>query len=176
MQHNIRDITIVDKVKDIIVAHDCPMSPLVKDSVYIDGKEWDRVIDFVDAGGDLKMGMLHLFCQNIPFQKMFRDDDTRIHFEGFEGKQHASMVECFGYLREELKPYDDETIETLIQFVNAQESMHSKEACHIFQLVQPFVGRTRAIVLVRTWLNHLLYHSEYDVTTESLLRSLQVIK
>jgi hypothetical protein len=165
----------MDKVKDVVVDRDGPMSPYAKRPVFADDREWDSVLDFVQfGGGTLQRGALLYFCQNVHLQRPLCDPSVTFHFEGFEGQERKDIVACYAYLRDQFGPIKD--FDDAFVFANVHERGFRDLAKRFFDLCQPFLGKDRALVVTHAWFNKRLYKSDYDESIERLLKSFPAIE
>jgi hypothetical protein len=168
----------MDKVKDVIVDRDGPMSPYARHNVFADDREWDSILDFVQCGdGTLERGLLAYFCQNVHLQRPLRDPETRFYFEGFDAQERKDVQACYDYLRGQFLPFSSPgDFDAAFGFANAHERGFRDEAKAFFDLCQPFLGKDKALVVTHAWFNKRLYKSEYDASIEQLLRSFPAIE
>lgn len=178
MQHDVRHVAPMNKVRDVLVARDGPMSPYARppNPILIDDKEWDSVADFIQfsSGSTVRYGMLHMFAQNIHLQRVFEEEEVQFYFEGFRDAQECrELRDCFVYLHDEFKPYGDDHIISILKFENeAERLVHGPKAVALFKRAQPFLGKARAMELVRMYINQEAYKCSYEgQPMHDLLRS-----
>lgn len=178
MQCNVRTNIPMDKVKDVVVKRDGPMSPYAKHPIFADERTWDSILDFVQfGGGTLEQGALAYFCQNLHLQKTLQDPSVTFHFEGFEGPERKDVVACYAFLKDQFQPFPNaEAFDAAFGFTNVHEQGFRDDAKRFFDLCQPFLGKDRALVVTHAWFNKRLYKSEYDESIERLLRSFPAIE
>lgn len=169
----------MDKVKDIVVDRDGPMSPYAKHPIFADDREWDSVLDFVQfGGGTLEQGALAYFCQNLHLQRPLRDPSVTIHVgEGFDKDERKDVAACYAFLRDQFRPFQrPEDFDAAFGFANVHERCFRDDAMRFFEMCQPFLGKDRALVVTHAWFNKRLYKSDYDESIERLLRSFPAIE
>jgi hypothetical protein len=178
VRRNLDNDGTMDKVKDVVVERDGPMSPYSKRPIFSDDREWDSVLDFVHCGrGSLERGALLYFCQNIHLQRPLRDPDVKFHFQGFDKEERKDIMACYAFLREQFVPFaNSEAFDAAFGFANVHERGFRDDASRFFDMCQPFFGKDRALVLAHAWFNKRLYKSEYDETIERLLQSFPAIE